>query len=386
MPKILLLWMSSLLLTLSLNAAALDVAILYMEQTVEKPPVLSNTIESPSDLGLQGAKLAIKDSLQSAKFLNQSYHLEELISSDEAVLLKGFEDFVTKGGTYIILNVELALFEKLQTYPNNDKVLFINAGLTESFLRTNYCKQNLLHTIASDAMLYDGLMQFLVKRNYKKLFLIQGSHEKDKQIALTMRHSAKKFGLTIVKEKTWDNKSDIRRKAQDELPVFTQGGDYDILLIADNFGDFGEFVYFNSWLPRPVAGTQGLTPVTWHKVIEQWGAAQMQSRFEAFSSRWMESKDFAAWVGVRTIVNALMHTNSADMQTNLNYIYSDEFELAAYLGRKLSYRSFNGQIRMPIALVQPRALISTSPQVGFLHPITDLDTLGINEFEMKCKK
>jgi hypothetical protein len=31
-------------------------------------------------------------------------------------------------------------------------------------------------------------------------------------------------------------------------------------------------------------------------------------------------------------------------------------------------------------------LISTSPQVEFLHPVTDLDTLGIAPFEMECKQ
>ena len=111
----------------------------------------------------------------------------------------------------------------------------------------------------------------------------------------------------------------------------------------------------------------------------------MQERFEKFASRGMESEDFAAWVAVRTIVTSVMKTNTSDFKTNLTYIRSNEFELAAYMGRKLSFRSYNGQLRMPISLVQPNALISTSPQVGFLHPITDLDTLGITEFEMKCK-
>ena len=41
---------------------------------------------------------------------------------------------------------------------------------------------------------------------------------------------------------------------------------------------------------------------------------------------------------------------------------------------------------MPIALIQPRALVSTSPQAGFLHPVSDLDTLGISKFEVQCSK
>jgi ABC transporter substrate binding protein (PQQ-dependent alcohol dehydrogenase system) len=112
----------------------------------------------------------------------------------------------------------------------------------------------------------------------------------------------------------------------------------------------------------------------------------MQSRFESFASRWMESKDFSNWVAVRTIISSIMKTKTVDLKTNLDFIYSTDFDIAAYLGRKLSFRDYNGQIRMPISLVQPRALISTSPQEGFLHPTTDLDTLGIAPFEMKCKK
>jgi ABC transporter substrate binding protein (PQQ-dependent alcohol dehydrogenase system) len=100
----------------------------------------------------------------------------------------------------------------------------------------------------------------------------------------------------------------------------------------------------------------------------------------------MESRDYSNWVAVRAIITAITNTKTADLKTNLDYIYSDKFDLAAYMGRKLSFRDYNGQLRMPIALIQPRALISTSPQAEFLHPITDLDTLGIAPFEMKCKK
>lgn len=266
------------------------------------------------------------------------------------------------------------------------KALFLNASNQNSDLRKEYCQKNLLHTTPSYAMLYDGLAQFLVKRDFKKIFLLSGTNPKDIEIKKDIKRAAKKFGLKIIKEKTWENNTDIRRKANSEFPSFTQASDYDVLVVADYYGDFGEFLYFNTWLPRPIAGTQGLKPLLWHKVNEAWGAAQMQSRFEKYASRWMESRDFSNWIAVRTIINSLMHTKSKDLKTNMDYIYSKEFELGAYLGRKLSFRDYNGQIRLPISLVQPRALISTSPQVGFLHPVTDLDTLGIAPFEMECKK
>ena len=369
-----------------LNAQILDVKILYLEQKIEKPPVLSNIIDEPEDLGLKGAQVAIIDSNKSAKFLNQNFELIEKISFDENELIQAFEEFIKNKNAYAILNVEDSLLEKLRANPLSKQSLLINASSQNTHLRSEICDKNLLHTIASNAMLYDGLMQFLVKRDFKDIFLITGTNPKDILISEDIKRAAKKFGANIIKEKVWENNTDIRRRATEEFPAFTQAKDYDVILLADYFGDFGESMYFNTWLPRPVAGTQGLTPVTWSKVIEANGAAQMQSRFEKFSSRWMESRDYSNWVAIRAIITAISNTKTADLKTNLEYIYSDKFDIAAYMGRKLSFRDYNGQLRMPIALVQPRALISVSPQVGFLHPITDLDTLGIAPFEMKCKK
>ncbi|WP_428024200.1 ABC transporter substrate-binding protein [Arcobacter sp.] len=368
-----------------IKAEILDINILYLEQKIKKPPVLSNVIEEPEDLGIKGAQIAIIDSNKSAKFLNQKYNLISSISYDKKELIQSFERFINAGNSFVVLNVEDDLLKELVNSSFSKKALFLNASSPTTSLRKNFCRKNLLHTTPSNAMLYDGLVQFLVKRDFKNIFLLSGKNIKDIEISTDIKRSAKKFGLKIVKEKTWETNSDIRRKASAEFPSFTQANDYDVVVVSDFYGDFGEFLYFNTWLPRPIAGTQGLTPVLWHKVIEAWGAAQMQSRFEKYSSRWMESRDFANWIAIRTVINSLIHTKSKDLQTNINYIYSKEFELGAYLGRKLSFRDYNGQIRVPISLAQPRALISTSPQVGFLHPVTDLDTLGIAPFEMECK-
>lgn len=373
-------------LTYFLNANILEVNILYLEQKIEKPPVLSNVIEEPDDLGLKGAQIAIKDSNKSARFLNQKYNLIEKISFDKEQLKKDFEEFINGGNSYIVLNVEDDFLKELLNNPLSKKALMVNASSPTTSLRQKYCQDNLLHTMPSNAMLYDGLVQFLIKRDFKDIFLVSGENEKDKEIVKDIKRAVKKFNAKIVKEKVWDNNSDIRRKASAEFPAFTQASDYDLIMLADHYGDFGEFMYFNTWLPRPVAGTQGLTPTAWHKVIEAWGAAQMQSRFEKFASRWMEPKDYTNWVAIRSIISAITKTNSAELETNIKFIYSEEFDVAAYMGRKLSFRDYNGQLRMPISLVQPRALISTSPQDGFLHPITDLDTLGIAPFEMECKK
>lgn len=363
----------------------LKIDILYLNQIIKKPPALSNIIEEPKDNGIKGIELAIRDSNKTAKFHNQEYKLKQVSSKNIDELLKSFEQFVNKKGVYVIFSGDDEFFKKITTHGLNKKVLLINSSNQNSNFRKSVCQKNVLHTIASDAMLYDALGQFLIKRNWKKWLLLKGSHKEDEKIVIAIKRAAKRYGAKIVEEKTWTFNSDIRRRAQSEMPSFTQSKEHDVVLTADYFGDFDEYVYFNTWLPRPVAGTSGLTPVTWHKVNEAWGAAQLQSRFEKFASRWMTSKDYATWVALRTVVTSISKTKTTNLKTNIDFIYSDKFDLAAYKGRKLSFREFNGQLRQPISIIHPKALVSSSPQDGFLHQKTDLDTLGIASYELECK-
>ena len=45
---------------------------------------------------------------------------------------------------------------------------------------------------------------------------------------------------------------------------------------------------------------------------------------------------------------------------------------------------WNGELRQPLPLVHPRALVSTSPQDGFLHPSNEMDSLGYDRPEVSC--
>jgi ABC transporter substrate binding protein (PQQ-dependent alcohol dehydrogenase system) len=67
------------------------------------------------------------------------------------------------------------------------------------------------------------------------------------------------------------------------------------------------------------------------------------------------------------------------------FIRSPQFEVAAFKGQGLTYRTWNQQLRQPILLVTPRTLVSVSPQDQFLHQRTPLDTLGFDEPESRCR-
>jgi ABC transporter substrate binding protein (PQQ-dependent alcohol dehydrogenase system) len=60
-------------------------------------------------------------------------------------------------------------------------------------------------------------------------------------------------------------------------------------------------------------------------------------------------------------------------------------EVAGFKGVALSFRAWNGQLREPLIVASEKMYVSVSPQVGFLHQFSVLDTLGIDKPETKCK-
>ena len=60
-------------------------------------------------------------------------------------------------------------------------------------------------------------------------------------------------------------------------------------------------------------------------------------------------------------------------------------KLGGFKGRQLSYRPWDGQLREPIFDLWPSAIVATAPLEGFLHPVSDLDTLGSDQSDSTCK-
>jgi ABC transporter substrate binding protein (PQQ-dependent alcohol dehydrogenase system) len=99
----------------------------------------------------------------------------------------------------------------------------------------------------------------------------------------------------------------------------------------------------------------------------------------------MNDRDFAAWIAVRSIASAVSKLRQTEPMAIRALEISDQLPLDGFKGRKLSYRPWNGQLRQPIPIVQPRALVSTSPQDGFLHPFNEMDSLGYDKAEVSCR-
>jgi len=361
-----------------------EIRIGYIRQLAERPPNLSNLIVPPEDEGFAGARLSVKDNNTTGRFLKQSFVLDERDVPTSGDALPDFRAMLDSGISFFVLDVSADVLLAMADAARDRPAVLLNINATDDRLRGADCRRNVMHIVPSRGMYTDALAQFLVWKKWRDWLLVIGPEERDGLYAEAVRRSARKFGARIVEERIWDFGPDARRTAQAEVPAFTQGVDYDMLIVADEVGVFGEYLMYRTWDPRPVAGTQGLSPSTWHLTHEQWGSAQLQSRFVKTNGRRMTALDYQAWAAIRAIGEAATRTRSADPGEMESYLKSPQFELAGFKGLPLTFRNWNWQLRQPILLVQPSALVSVSPQDGFLHQRSVLDTMGLDEGEAGC--
>ncbi len=374
------------------NKKKLSISILYVKQNRPDDELPLSLLDLPSpDDGIAGAKLGIADDNTTGRFLNQSFKLD-VLNGDVDDLIKGATEKVAAGDNFIIADMEPDALLKFADAMKGKHALIFNAGSPDDRLRQEDCRANVLHVAPSRSMLTDALAQYLVWKRWRNWLLVDGPNPDDKLLADAYRRSAKKFGAKIVQDLEFKQQTGSRRadggyeQVQQQIPSFLQNAkDYDVLIVADAKQLFADYFPFRTWVPRPVAGSAGLTASSWHPALEFWGGTQFQHRFRRLNSRMMHPIDYDAWVATRVVGEAATRERSADFEAMRKFIQSPEFEVAAFKGVATSFRTWDGQLREPLIIGTPKLPVSVSPQPGFLHQSSVLDTLGFDKPETKCK-
>ncbi|GAB6140328.1 ABC transporter substrate-binding protein [Methylosoma difficile] len=379
-----------LLFVLAFTAHAKDkqninIAYLSLEQVLPPP---ASILDIPiKDWGVPGAELAIADNNTTGKFTGQSFSLKSFAVPANGNVAEVFEKSISGRFDYLLLALPAQQLLAVADSPKAKDMLLFNVASSDDSLRGAQCRSHVLHVIPSRAMRADALAQYMVKKRWTKWFLVVGDAPEDILFAEALKRSIKHFGIEVVAEKTWEHHHDARRTAQSEMAVFTQiDDDYDVLVVADEFGQFGDYLDYRTWSARPVIGTQGLVATAWHPSHEQWGAIQIQNRFKEKTNRWMGEQDYAAYLAVRALGEAVVRSQSVVLQPVKDYLLSERFALQGYKGSPLSFRAWDGQLRQPILLAAPRSLVAVAPIEGFSHPKTELDSLGFDLPETQCKE
>lgn len=344
----------------------------------------------PDDLGFAGAVLADEDNGTTGRFLGHSFETQTRATTPKEASAS-LAALLADGARFVVILAETPDLLRLTDQAAETGALVFNAAEADTALRDDQCRANLLHIAPSLAMNADAVAQFALWKKWRDWFLIAGSNPADIKFAEAIRHAARKFGARIVEERTFPDTGGSRRTdsghvlVQRQIPLDTQRvPDHDVVMAADRTDYFARYLPYHLWTPRPVMGSAGLIPVTMHGAHEAWGATQFQNRFEKLTGRYIKPEDYNVWLALRVVGEAVTRTGSAEPDAVRGYVLSDAFELAAFKGQKVTFRAWNGQLRQPILLYDGWITVSVSPQDGFLHQRSPLDTLGLDAPESRC--
>ena len=335
---------------------------------------------------LPGAKMGLRDSRIIGRALGIEFKLIERfvpMDGDVAAAIEALRKDTGAQAFLLDLSTERlrVVAEKLATAP----VLLFNLRSRANDLRTAACTPNLYHLAPSHRMLTDALTQYLFKKGWAKVLLLRGPDAADAAYAGAFVDSARRLHIEIVAERAFELTNDPRKRDESNVALLTGGFEYDAIFIADHDGEFGRYVAYQSFLPRPLIGDQGLSPAAWHWTWERHGAPQLNQRFARIEkSRRMTSADWAAWIGVKSVVAAIRGTGTTEIEAMRTFLIDPETAIDGYKGAPSSFRAWNNQLRQPILLHTHNAVIARAPIEGFLHPVSYLDTLGHDRRESSC--
>jgi ABC transporter substrate binding protein (PQQ-dependent alcohol dehydrogenase system) len=334
-----------------------------------------------------GAETALRESRIIGRSVGLSFSMETLTlegDSDVAERIGSAAD--ETGARVILLDLPIEQFnEAVAELGDRGDVILFNIRHGDDALRGEGCAAALFHTLPSTGMLTDAVAQYLKSRSWTRLLLLVGDADGDASLADSFTLSARKFGVNILASRSFVLSNDPREREQNNIKLLTGSPDYDVIFLADNLGDFGRYVPFASLLPRPVMGTEGLTPSAWHWTWERHGAPQLNQRFGRRAERMMQDSDWAAWAAVRSVVEAIVRSGKTDIPSVRSTLTSDEFTFDTYKGVPANYRPWNNQLRQPVLLHTHNAVIARAPIEGFLHKDNVLDSLGMDLRENTCR-
>lgn len=371
-------------------ALAADVLVGYVglkDDVRYHPEVAYTRIEiSPALHPVEGARLGFEDLKIVTDAVDINIKLDEYEAADANEAIQKVAAMQQAGERFVILDLPGDVVAQVAQATRDLPITLVNATAPQDALR-DLCLPNLMHSGASDRMVADTYTQFLRHRNWNKVLVLVGKEPRDKEIAAAFKASADRLRIQVVDQREFTTSTDPANREENNTLLITGGIDYDVIFIADSLGDYARYLNYATQLPRPVIGSTGLTAAEWHWAWDRDGATQVTLRFQrlAEGGRFMSPQDWSTWIAAKSIATAYAKARSTDPEKIDAYLKGSRFAIDGSKGYRMDYRPWDRQLRMPMVLATSNAVIEAAPFPEFLHQTNELDTLGVDEPESKCK-
>jgi ABC transporter substrate binding protein (PQQ-dependent alcohol dehydrogenase system) len=334
-----------------------------------------------------GSQVALQDAQAIGRVIKVDFSMAKSTGKSVDELVQQISRWITDDHVHFVLaDLAAAPLKELARRLADRPIILFNISAPDDSLRGADCAANLLHTYPSEAMLTDALMQYLATKDWLQILVLQGPAPEDAAVVAALQHSAKKFQGRILEIKPFLLTNDPRNREQNNIVLMTSGSRYDVVFVADSSGELGRYVPNQTHLPRPVVGNAGLVPTAWSWSWDRDAAVQLQHRYEKLASpRRMNGADWAAWEAVKAITQAVVRTHSTEFDAVRAFLLGDKLNLDTVKGNPGSFRAWDHQLRAPVLLATPDAVIERAPLPQFLHQTNVLDTLGTDAPETACR-
>lgn len=331
------------------------------------------------------ARLAIEDAQLELQEAGLQLKLRDAQADNGALLPATLQALQQAQVPYWLLDLPDALMPQAVAAAQQAGALAINASSALDSLRAQ-CGHTTLHTYPSQSMLADALAQYLAAKTWKQVLVLQGPQAADTLLAQAWARASKRYGLKTTDSKTFKLSGDPRERDAANPKLLTAERSHEVVAVWDSEGEFARALPYATQWPRPVLGSNGLTALAWHPQWDRYGGPQLNRRFVKLAQRPMTGQDWAAWVGVKSLVTAWVAAPKATPTQVATRLRSGQVQVDGFKGVPLGFRAWDGQLRQPLLLGHADGVTATAPLDGVLHPVDTLDTLGVDEKESPCKK
>lgn len=340
----------------------------------------------PEGRPFDGMRVAAAEARLALEAVGLTLKLEPAEARDAQAAAQTAAALARQGVRYIVLDLPADAVRAAARTVKPADALLLNVSADDDALRGEGCAPHLLHTLPSRRMQADALMQALAARKWRKALLLTGPAPEDRTLQGLYVQAARRFGLAWAAQRDFRLSNDPRERELANVRLLTGGPDHDVVVVADADGEFARTVPYATQLPRPVAGANGLTAMAWHRAWERHGAPQLNRRFFKATGRPMSGHDWAGWVAIKAVVEAVTRAPNASFSEQARGLLSGDVVIDGFKGPRLSFRPWDGQLRQPVFLAHPDGVAAVAPLDGFLHPKNNLDTLGADAPESACRR
>jgi ABC transporter substrate binding protein (PQQ-dependent alcohol dehydrogenase system) len=335
----------------------------------------------------QGSQVALEDARMIGRVIRVGFSMEKATEVSVDELVRRISIWSEANDVHFILaDLPADALKELARRIADRPLLLFNVSAPDDSLRGTDCSANIVHTHPSEAMLSDALIQYLMVKKWSRILVLQGPAPADADMVAALQRSAKKLHATIAEVRPFLLSNDPHNREQSNIVLMTSGPSYDVVYVADSSGEFGRYVSYSTYLPRPVVGSAGLVATAWSWTWDRDAATQLQHRYEKSSPRRrMNGADWSAWEAVKAVTQSVARSRSTAFEAVRAFLLSDQLSLDTVKGNPGSFRPWDHQLRAPVLLSTADAVIERAPLPQFLHQTNVLDTLGVDAPETTCR-